>query len=90
MGVIVRGVLRWRDLAEPACRMSPDVEGYLAHERMQPPRTLQEDDAHGELFGGAPLQDQLVECRLMNRGTSLIRNNPPVGPYSGPMPGNLW
>ena len=24
------------------------------------------------------------------RGTSLIRNNPPVGPYSRPMPGALW
>ena len=24
------------------------------------------------------------------RGTSLIRNNPPLGPYSRPMPGALW
>jgi len=24
------------------------------------------------------------------RGTSLIRNNPPVGPYSRPMPRALW
>jgi len=24
------------------------------------------------------------------RGTSLIRNTPPVGPYSSPMPRNLW
>ena len=25
-----------------------------------------------------------------HRGTSLIRNNPPVGPYSSPMPRDLW
>ena len=24
------------------------------------------------------------------RGTSLIRNTPPVGPYSSPMPRDLW
>jgi len=24
------------------------------------------------------------------RGTSLIRNTPPIGPYSSPMPRDLW
>ena len=27
---------------------------------------------------------------LLYRGTSLIRNTPPVGPYSSPMPRDLW
>ena len=29
-------------------------------------------------------------CRMPYRGALLIRNTPPVGPYSSPMPGGLW
>jgi len=37
-------------------------------------------------YGRAPLSDPTIGTW----GTSLIRNSPPVGPYSSPMPRDLW
>ena len=41
--------------------------------------------------GGAfPSVPALNRCSLRCRGTSLIRNNPTLGPYSRPVPRALW
>ena len=50
---------------------------FALNERVstQDPLSLSASDAHTH------------ECY---RGTSLIRNSPPLGPYSRPMPRNLW
>ena len=36
-----------------------------------------------------PVDEEHVD-HLVYRGTSLIRTPPPVGPYSSPMPRDLW
>ena len=45
--------------------------------------------AHGLSSREAPALQEVARSHL-RRDTSLIRNNPPVGPYSSPMPRDLW
>ena len=40
--------------------------------------------------GHVAFDPQQTKFSLVYRGTALIRNRPPLGPCSRPMPGALW
>ena len=48
-------------------------------------KTEQGGHLHGVAVGG-----ERPRFALLYRGTSLIRNSAPLGPYSSPMPRDLW
>ena len=78
--------------------MRQSLQGYLAHKKQRTPRALQSDYAYGPMvvLGERAISYQRgnpVECAKAYRGTSLIRNCSPLGPYRRHMPrvlGGSW
>ena len=50
------------------------------------------NEAHHVCWRGPVVQllSRSMYAREAYRGTVLIRNTPPVGPYSSPLPRDLW
>jgi len=47
------------------------------------------DQVSSPTYNGRRLQN-LAEATLLHKGTSLVSNSAPLGPYSGTMPAALW
>ena len=82
-------------LRETSGTLNTPTEGVLRAVRLH---NLREEGGHSTFpreslqYRGTLVWGSVTPVRVSHtyRGTSLINNNPPVGPYSSPMPWDLW
>ena len=83
-----RGLTDYAQVDVPGSRTQPSTlerKRYRAHQIGEPGSRLRR-----ELGGGSIWRGVLRSHNARYRGTSVIRNTCPVGPYSSPMPRDLW